>query len=298
MTFTIIQHKKPFLTLFILVMLIFSANAQWNIPDDAKNMKAPTVPTYKSVEKGKLLFSDKCMACHGMPGEGNNNVKINAPDLGTPDYQSTHNAGAMYFQFNEGMGAMPSFKNRFSEDEKWNIVFFVKSFDKTFKITGEKIKPVNASFDLKPDESASQVFADVVIINEKGDSVPASDIKINFFVKRIFGNLPIGDPVKTNENGTAVFNFPNDITGDKDGNVEIIAEFNNSDKYGDLSKSIQLNWGKKLHYENPVLERSLWGPNNRVPIWLLITYLTVVGGVWLTIFYVVFKLIKLKNVGK
>ena len=292
------KTQKTTLSIIILLMLSISTNAQWNIPEDAKNTKLPTDPTYKLVNIGKALFTKHCMSCHGLPGEGKNIAAINATDLGTYDYQSTHNSGQTYYQFNEGMGAMPSFKDKFNEDDKWCLTFYVKSFDKGFEIGGEKIVAKNADFELKKDKSASQVFANVVIVNKKGDTIPGVGIDINFYVKRIFGNLPIGDPVTTNQVGTAAFNFPDDIPGDEEGNVEIIASFKDSDSYGTIMKSIELNWGIPLHFENPVLERSLWGPNDRVPLWLLFSYLLVTGGVWLTIFYVVFQMIKLKKAGQ
>ena len=291
------KTQKTVLSIAILLILSFSTNAQWNIPEDAKNKEFPTDPTHKLVNIGKTLFTKNCMSCHGLPGEGKNIAAINATDLGTSKYQSAHNAGQMYYQFNEGMGAMPSFKDKFNEDDKWCIAFYVKSFDKGFKIHGEKLKTKNADFELKKDGSDTQVFANVVVINEKGDSIPTEGIEINFYVKRVFGNLQIGDAVQTNQVGTAVFNFPDDIPGDENGKIEIFADFKNSDEYGTVVKSIEVNWGEHLHFVNPVLERSLWGPNDRVPLWLLFSYLLVTGGVWLAIFYVVFQMIKLKKAG-
>ncbi|MCF6367002.1 MAG: cytochrome c [Bacteroidales bacterium] len=293
----LIQSKKIAISVFILFVLSSSLNAQWNIPDDAKNMKTPAA-TYEAINIGKAIFAKDCLPCHGTPGKGNNNAGINATDLGAEEYQTKHNAGQMYYQFNTGMGIMPSFKDRFEEEDKWNIVFYVKSFDKDFKVTGEKPKTINADFILKTDESASKVFANVVTVNDKGDSIAAKDIGINFYVKRVFGNLQIGDAVSTNQVGTAVLSFPDDIAGDKDGKVVVFADFADPDTYGTKIKSVELNWAKPLHYKNPVLERSLWGPNNRVPMWLLLSYLFVTGGVWLTIFYVVFQIRRIKKAGQ
>ncbi len=284
--------------IFTLLIFSFSVNAQWNIPDYAKDTKLPTEPTYKLTELGKQLFIKNCIQCHGLPGEGKNNKAINAPDLGTDEYQLKHNAGQFYYQFNEGMGFMPSFKDKLNKDDKWNITFYVKSFDKKFKITGEEIKSKNGVIDLKKDDSAKTLIAVASVIDKNGTSEPAKGVEINFFVKRIFGDLPVGETVITDQNGTAVFKFPEDIPGDENGKIKVIAKFKDSDAYGKAMKSAELNWGTHLHFVNPVLERTLWGPNNRVPIWLLLSFLIVTGGVWLTILYVVFQITRIKKAGK
>ncbi|MCF6184494.1 MAG: Ig-like domain-containing protein, partial [Bacteroidales bacterium] len=196
------------------------------------------------------------------------------------------------------MGFMPSFKDKLAKEDKWNITFYVKSFDENFKITGEEIKTKNGVIDLKKDDSAKTLIATASIVDKNGISKPSEGVEINFFVKRIFGNLPIGETVITDQNGTAVFKFPDDIPGDKNGKIKIIAKFKDSDAYGTAMKSAELNWGTHLHFVNPVLERTLWGPNNRVPIWLLLSFLIVTGGVWLTILYVVFQITQIKKAGK
>ncbi len=293
-----IKTQKIALSLFILLILSFSSEAQWNIPDEAKNTQLPTDPTYKLINIGKDIFTENCMSCHGMPGEGKNIAAINATDLGTFDYQSTHNAGQMYFQFNEGMGAMPSFKDKFNEDDKWCLTFYVKSFDKEFKISGEQVKVFNGMIDLKKDESAKKVFANITVTDDKGNTISNEGIGIVFYVKRYFGNLPIGDAVQTNQVGTAAIELPENIPGDEEGKIEVIAGFKDQNVYGSVIKSMELNWGTHLHFENYVLDRTMWGPNDRVPLWLLLTYLFITGGVWLTIIYVVFQITRIKKAGR
>ncbi len=294
----IIQTQKIALSLVILLILSFSSNAQWDIPDKAKKTQLPTDPTYKLVNIGKDLFTKNCMSCHGMPGEGKNLAAINATDLGTFDYQSTHNAGQMYFQFNEGMGAMPSFKDKFNEDDKWCLTFYVKSFDKEFKISGDKVQVFNGMIDLKSDDSAKKIFANITVTDNKGNTISNEGIEVVFYVKRYFGNLPIGDVIPTNQVGTAAIEFPENIPGDEEGKIEIIAGFKDQNVYGTVIKSIELDWGIPLHFENFVLERSLWGPNDRVPLWLLFSYLIITGGVWLTIIYVIFQMTRIKKAGR
>ncbi len=291
-------NRKVTALLFILMTFSTSLNAQWNIPKEAKNSIPPVEATYKTVEEGKVLFQKNCISCHGIPGKGENNKAINATDLGDESYQLKHTVGEVFYQFNTGMGAMPSFKNRFSEEEKWHIAFYVKSFDNSFKISGERIKTLNANLKMSINDSDKTIKVTATVTDDNGSINAAANTKINFYVKRIFGNMPVSEDIKTNEDGIAVFKFPDDIPGDEKGKIKIIAGFEDTDRYGKNTETAEVTWGKVLHYENPNLKRTLWGSNKRVPVWLLITYLSVTLGVWFVIFYVAFQITRIKNAGK
>jgi len=296
---TYITKTKIFALLFSsLILFAFNANAQWNIPEDAKNTKLPSEPTHDLVKTGKEVYTNKCIACHGVPGEGKNLTAINATELGEADYQKNHNAGEVYFQINEGKGGMPSFKDQLSEEDKWCVIFYVKSFDEGFEISGKKTESKKGNIVLQKDESAYKIFANVTIPDKSGNPVEMKGVDVNFFVKRYFGKLKIGDAVSANQVGTAVLNLPSDIPGDENGLIEIIAEFKDKDAYGEAISTTSVNLGTHLQYENITDKRTMWGANDRVPLWILFSYIIVTLGVWLVIGYVVMQLIKLRKVGK
>lgn len=296
---TYINKIKIFASLVsFLLLFAFNADAQWNIPKDAKDTKLPTDPTHKLVKTGKDIFNKSCISCHGTPGEGKNMTAINATELGTADYQNTHNAGEVYYQINQGNGAMPSFKNQLSEEDKWCVIYYIKSFDKSFEISGKEVISQKGNIDMKKHDDARQIFANVSITNDKGETNIAEGVAVQFYVKRYFGRLPLGDAVLTNQVGTAVLNFPDNIPGDEDGKVEVIAEFKDKDAYGKATNLIVANYGTHLEYTNITDKREMWGANDRVPLWILFSYISVTLGVWLVIAYVAFQLIKLKKLGK
>ena len=296
---TYINRIKIFASLLsFLLLFAINADAQWNIPKDATNKKLPTDPTHKLVKTGKDVFNKSCVSCHGIPGEGKNLVAINATELGKSDYQSTHNAGETYYQISEGNGGMPAFKDQLSEEDKWCVVYYIKSFDKSFEIFGKEIISRKGTIDLKKIDDKNQIVANVEVFDEKGNSNIEEGVAIQFYVKRHFGNLPLGDVVLTNSVGVAVLNFPANIPGDENGKVKIIAQFKDKDSFGKTSKNIVVNYGTHLKYENITEKREIWGANNRVPLWILLSYLIVTIGVWLVIGYVALQLLRLKNLGK
>jgi len=124
---TYLNKTKIFTSLFIfLILFTGTVNAQWEIPADAKNKQAPNEATHSLVKAGKDIYNAKCASCHGNPGEGNNIAAINATDLGIAEYQVKYAAGEVLWQVDEGKGGMPSFKDKFSDDEKWNLIFYIE----------------------------------------------------------------------------------------------------------------------------------------------------------------------------
>lgn len=284
----------------LLIVFAFSLNAQWDIPDEAKNLKVPTEPTYDLVKEGRSLYyaeqGMKCSQCHGDATKGNS-VIPNAADLGSDKFLSTNTPGEIFYKIKNGMGAMPPFAATYTDEKIWNIVFYIKSFDEKFKIKGEELQAYNGKIKLKANDETKKLFANIDITDNKGKEISKEGVELKFYVKRYFGNLPLGDAVVTDENGSAEFEFSQVIPGDEDGKIILKAGFRDTISYGTITDSIEMLWGEPLHFVNETLERTLWGPNNRVPLWLLLSYILITGGVWLGIFYVIFQLVKLKKAG-
>jgi cytochrome c5 len=294
-----IIYKNTLTALLLLTMIPFSMNAQWDIPEDMINQEMPVKATYETVKAGKdLYFAKTCASCHGTPGEGNNNAAINASDLGTLDFQNTNTPGAIYYKISEGMGAMPSFKAMMTEEEIWNTVHYIKSFDQKFVIGGEKVQSYVGDISIQKNDEAKEITANIMVKDKDGNEVNPEGAVVSFFIKRVFGELPIGDAEVTEESGSVKFAFPEDIPGDDQGNLTLIAKFKDPDIYGESSKDLIVNWGTQTEYVDITEARTLWGFGHKVPLWLLFTYLLIVGIVWSGIIYVIFKITRIKKAGQ
>ena len=103
--------------------------------DDRPN---PFPPTPESLAMGERVYRAQCQACHGADGGGN------GPEAATlfprpTDFvvhfasRHTHPDGRLYYWISEGMAgtAMPAFRTRLSEAERWHVVNYIKSFAPT-----------------------------------------------------------------------------------------------------------------------------------------------------------------------
>jgi len=139
--------------------------------------------------------------------------------------------------------------------------------------------------------------------NDK-EIVPVEDADVNFYVPRLFSNQLIGEG--SFSNGKCSIEFPDDIAGDTIGNISIIAKIEDHDNYGNVERHIQdFRWGSTQPIEDDkslmtiqisIPTRALWHTN--APLWMIITLLILLTGVWSHYIYVVFQLIKLNRLSK
>jgi len=136
---------------------------------------------------------------------------------------------------------------------------------------------------------------------ENGEWTPVKDVDIKILIKRLGGNLTVGDEptYTTDSSGTVVAEFKRDsIPGDANGDIVLIANVEDNDNYGNLSVEKTVKWGAPFTYYRTFSERSLFATRDKAPIWLLFMAYFIIGIVWGTLIYLVFQIFKIKKLGK
>lgn len=145
-------------------------------------------------------------------------------------------------------------------------------------------------------DSSKYLKTTVLKINDSAKFVPYEDADIRFFVQRDFGLLPLSDRnFSTDENGEVIIEFPFEIPGDQSGNIKILTRLEENEEFGLLSFILENQWGvpaEKIKAEN---DRALWASRSNAPIWLVVTVNLILFGIWLTIFYIVYQLFRIKK---
>lgn len=127
--------------------------------------------------------------------------------------------------------------------------------------------------------------------------VPIEDLELYFYVKRTFSLLPIGDAFNaTDENGVVEIEFPNDLPGDSNGNVEIVVKIIESDLYNDLSLETTKNWGIPTQIDLAQEKRSLWAAASNAPITLVLATSGMILVIWFIIGYIIYILFKISKI--
>ena len=103
----------------------------------------------------------------------------------------------------------------------------------------------------------------------------------------------------TDSTGMANVEFKRDnLPGDLKGNIVLAASVEDNDELGNLLIEKPVNWGVAVKEDKSFFsQRALWTTRFKTPYWLLIMAYSIAIGVWSTILYLVFQLVKLKKLG-
>lgn len=138
-----------------------------------------------------------------------------------------------------------------------------------------------------------------VMSKGKDDWTPAKDVEMKIGVSRLGGILSAGDEetYTTDSTGSITVEFKKDsLPGDVNGNFQLMAKVDDNDQFGNLVVSKTVPWGTSLKAEkNFFSQRTLWSTRFRTPYWLLFMAYSIVIGVWGTIIYLIFQIVKIKK---
>lgn len=116
----------------IAIVLAVMRRGEWIIPDEDKHRQNPLQSSAKAIESARPLYIENCERCHGVTGKGNGPEAARqypAPaDLADAKRMNALTDGAIFYQISEGRRPMPSFKRRMTEDQRWQLVLFLRSF--------------------------------------------------------------------------------------------------------------------------------------------------------------------------
>lgn len=91
----------------------------------------PAVPYQAaSIAAGAATFQEHCAPCHGPGGAGDGPAARamwpRPPDLRAP-HVAAHTAGDLYWWISFGLGRMPPFVDRLSDEQRWSLVNFIRA---------------------------------------------------------------------------------------------------------------------------------------------------------------------------
>ncbi len=288
------------INLFIAVLFVLPAfqviGQDWVVPAENSAIENPQEYTLKNVKLGKDLYMVNCKSCHGDPGKNNPLPLVPVPPDVVSDQMQSNSVGDLYYKMSIGKGAMPQFETTISEDNRWRIVNFIMNYNSNRKQLLEDKPPVKAQLlaSINEDDGTVNVFAEYE--DKGGDYSKLVDVPVIFSLKKTFGNLELGECI-TNENGRSDFIIPGSLIGNEEGFVTIVVSLGEDYEAKDV---ILENAKICMSKEVPKLIRQgvIWSTNDNLPMWLLLSYIGMVGGAWLAIGYVVFQIIKIRKYSK
>lgn len=104
---------------------------EWAVPARAATRKNPVAANETSIALGKNVYERHCLACHGPKGKGDGPAAVNLEkspgNLADPKLREQGD-GALLWKITEGHKPMPTFKLITSDEERWPLVNYIRTF--------------------------------------------------------------------------------------------------------------------------------------------------------------------------
>jgi mono/diheme cytochrome c family protein len=103
---------------------------EWKAPPRASKKENPIPPDEKSVARGKALYTEHCLSCHGASGKGDGPAAKDLPkkcgDLSNPKmWEQTD--GTLFWKISEGKPPMTGYEKLLSKDDRWHVVNYMRT---------------------------------------------------------------------------------------------------------------------------------------------------------------------------
>lgn len=163
------------------------------------------------------------------------------------------------------------------------------------QITKSKI-----SIDTSSDEGTRTIAVTVTELKD-GKWMPAKEVEMKIGIRRLSSILSAGDEetYTTDSIGQVLAEFKKgSLPGDEKGNIMLVAKVEDNELYGNLVVEKSVPWGVYIKPENNANRKTLWTTGDKVPTWLLFMAVSLAGGVWSVLIYLVFRLLKIRKLGR
>jgi cytochrome c5 len=295
---------KTLLSISILILLpvmrISAQDPSWVVPEDQKIKLAPAKFTPDMIKQGEAVYMKNCQSCHGLPTKKNFAAITPSPGDLSESTVGVQKDGELFFRITTGKAPMPEFRNILTEDERWSVISFLRTFHKGYEqpepgkqagISGKRIK-----LSMNYDSAKRKIMVKATEITTDG-SRALKGAEIIVFVQRYFGNMSLADPKATSEYGYASFDWPSDLPGDKNGNVIIGARIN--DPSGSLQEAVihdTLSIGYPTITPPLTNTRAWWTTREKAPVWVILTFSLAVIVVWYFIIYIILSVLNIRRI--
>jgi len=107
---------------------------EWKTPAaDASKKSTVKAGDASAISEGKAIWGKDCKSCHGVKGLGDGTkaekIDISCGDFSSKEFQSLSD-GELFYKTTAGRKPMPSFKEKLSDTERWQLVAYMRTLKK------------------------------------------------------------------------------------------------------------------------------------------------------------------------
>jgi mono/diheme cytochrome c family protein len=132
--------RKPHLVGILVLVVVLAAGVltaingyrNWSTTAAAKRLKNPVPSTADAIGAGKLAYGEHCRNCHGEKGDGRGEkaaeLSVAPGDFTDAAAMRRRTDGELFWQITRGRLPMPAFADKLSDEERWQLVDYIRTF--------------------------------------------------------------------------------------------------------------------------------------------------------------------------
>ncbi len=136
------NRLNSYLLITLVIMLsVISAHSfaqekkagEWKAPKESDQVTNPLKGNDDAVKAGKKLYRQQCAICHGDTGKGDGvaGMTLNPrPASFLSERVQNESDGAIFWKMTNGNPPMAAYKDIFTEEQRWQLVNYIRSLSK------------------------------------------------------------------------------------------------------------------------------------------------------------------------
>ena len=143
------RPKPQVLGIFLVFVMVAIAGgiivyslSDWSAPAKAKTMPNPVPATPQAIGAGMSIYMDRCQNCHGEDGNGKgeraDKLSVAPADFTDAHAMSAQTDGELFWKISEGHKPMPAFDKKLTEEERWQLVDYIRMFSPSASAAPDK----------------------------------------------------------------------------------------------------------------------------------------------------------------
>ena len=133
------RDQRNLLVIFGLFLLVGAGGAaflyyqsDWRVPAQIKKLQNPVPRNEEAIGAGMMSYIDHCQSCHGENGDGKGE-KAEKLSVAPANFRDAHSMntvtdGELFWKITHGRRPMPSFKDKLTDEERWQLVIYIRTF--------------------------------------------------------------------------------------------------------------------------------------------------------------------------
>ncbi len=105
----------------------------WHAPKQVKELRNPVSVTSQGLRAAARLYGQNCVICHGKKGDSNGPAAESLPQKPANFTDETlmrrATDGELFWKISTGRAPMPSWQDRLSETERWQLVNYLRMLE-------------------------------------------------------------------------------------------------------------------------------------------------------------------------